>query len=100
MTDPASPTEPDWVRQAKPSDLDDLQGDPYMLRASSDPSSPWRNVKTRTQSFDGDGERVTVEFHEGGPERVLAADEEIEVGLIRPPWWTEDMEPREWPKRD
>jgi hypothetical protein len=39
-----------------------------------------------------------VEFH-GGGERVINKSDEIEAGFIRPPWWPDDVEPPEWPRR-
>ena len=108
MTEPELPTEPDWTRRCKVDDLDDLRGQPYMLRTSDDPTTPWRNVKTRHEGFwtdDKTGDRVyymTVDFYGDDSQRVLnyGGDDEIEVGLIRPPFWTEDQEPPEWPRRD
>jgi hypothetical protein len=74
-----------------------------MLRTSDDSTSPWRAVKTRHQGFWTDEETgsrlyyVTVEFHDDDSQRVLNDTDEIEVGLLRPPWWTDDMEPPQWP---
>lgn len=103
--DPAHPTTPDWTRTCKPSDLDDLTGDPYMLRVSDDPSSPWRNVKTRTEGFGADPETgagyhyMKVTFWDDDAERTIKPNEELEVGLIKPPWWPADAAPPAWPKR-
>ncbi len=115
MTDPEIPTEPDWTRWAKVSDLDELQGMPYMLRTSDDPSSPWRNVKTQSDQFwheelppvnEDEPNRVipfhttTIEFYFDNSQRVLNDTDDIEVGLIRPPWWRPEQELPEWPRRD
>lgn len=40
MTGFTPPTEPDWTRLCKGSDLMELTGQPYMLRESEDPGSP------------------------------------------------------------
>lgn len=101
-----APAEPDWTRRATAKDLDDLQGFPYMLRTSDDPISPWRSVKTRHQGWWNDAETgtqvqyVTVEFYNDDSQRVLNDGDEIEVGLIRPPWMSADTEPPPWPSRD
>lgn len=107
MTDDAEvPSEPDWIRWAKVTDLEDLRGDPYMLRLTDDPSSPWRHVKTCTHGMWTDersGARkyyMTVAFHNEDAERVLNMDDDVELGLIRPPWWPKDWKPNEeWPRR-
>jgi hypothetical protein len=75
-----------------------------MLRTSDDESSPWRYVKTRRHGFWTDRESgtrfyyVTIKFHQDHTERMLNETDEIEVGFVRPPWWTDDMEPPEWPR--
>lgn len=105
MTDDETPTEPDWTRRCKPFDLDELHGAPYMLRASDDPDSPWRSVKTRREGFWTDRETgarfeyVSFDFWHDDTERLVNIDDEIEVGLVRPPWWTDDMAPPEWPRK-
>jgi hypothetical protein len=98
--------DPDWTRTCLVSDLNELQdGQPYMLRTSDEPTSPWRSVKTRNQGWWKDQDTgtvvtyITVEFHDDDAERLLNRDDEIEVGLIRPPYWPEDLEPPEWPRR-
>ncbi|WP_205874433.1 hypothetical protein [Mycobacterium camsae] len=98
------PSEPDWTRLCKGTDLEQLRGQPYMLRESDDPGSPWRSVSGRAQGFFTDQESgvvfyyTTVKFY-GGGERVINDSDDLEIGLIRPPWWTDDMEPSEWPRR-
>jgi hypothetical protein len=75
-----------------------------MLRTSDDESSPWKFVRTRVHGSWADPETeaqfyyVTVNFHDDDSERILNDTDEIEVGLVRPPWWTDDMEPPEWPR--
>ena len=102
MTEP--PSKPDWTRPCKVSDLDDIRGEQYMLRTSDDSTSPWRSVKTRNEGWWTDPdtgtqvEYMTVEFYDDDSQRILNYDDEIEVGLIRPPWWPEDQEPPEWPR--
>jgi hypothetical protein len=88
------PTEPDWTRVCKPTDLGDLHGRPYMLRASDDPASPWKSVKTRRDGMwtetlppatPGEPERrvridyMTITFYDG-TERVLNDNDDVEVG--------------------
>ncbi|BBY88461.1 hypothetical protein [Mycolicibacterium tokaiense] len=111
----SAPTEPDWIRWCKVRDLDSIQGQTYMLRESQAPSSPWRNVATRSEKFwqeelpaeteDGPSrvvsfEVMTVAFHGVDAERVLNFDDDVEVGLIRPPWWGPEQEPSpDWPRK-
>jgi hypothetical protein len=71
MTDFAPPTEPDWTRLCKGSDLKELRGKPYVLRETEDPDSPWRSVATRHEGmFRDPGTRtpfyyMTIEFYDG-----------------------------------
>jgi hypothetical protein len=101
-----TPSEPDWTRRCKVTDLNDLRGQPYMLRTSDDPTSPWRSVKTRNvgswtdRDTGTDVHYVTVEFYDDDSQRILNHTDEIEIGLIRPPWWPEGAEPQEWPRGD
>ncbi|KRD04949.1 hypothetical protein ASE48_20120 [Mycobacterium sp. Root265] len=55
----------------------------------------WTDEQTGVQF-----EYTTVEFHRDEAQRILNHTDEIEVGLIRPPWWPTDMEPPVWPKRE
>jgi hypothetical protein len=97
-------SDPDWVSRCTVADLYKIDG-PFMMRTSEDSDSPWRTVSTHRLGFWTDresGARVdylTVEFHDDVAERVLNPDEEIEVGLIRPPSWPADATPPEWPRR-
>jgi hypothetical protein len=106
MTGFTPPSEPDWTRRCKGFHLDDIPpGDPYMLQTSDDEDSPWKMVKTRNRGFWRDGETgaqfsyMTVAFHGDSSERVLNDDDDIEAGFIRPPFWPEDLEPPDWPRR-
>lgn len=103
MTDFTPSTEPDWTRQCKGSDVARLSGVPYVLRESEDPDSPWRHVeswnwegftdhKQTGLSFSG----MSIEFYGGGT-RVINESDDIEAGFMRPPWWSDDVEPPEWP---
>ncbi|WP_156409463.1 hypothetical protein [Mycobacterium sp. Root265] len=107
MTEPPVPKEPDWTARCFVHELDEIgPGNPYMLRTSDDSASPWRMVKSRHQGWWTDEqtgvqfEYTTVEFHRDEAQRILNHTDEIEVGLIRPPWWPTDMEPPVWPKRE
>lgn len=75
-----------------------------MLRESDESDSPWRSVSGRAQGFFTDQETgvffwyMTVRFY-GGGERIINESDDIDVGLLRPPWLPEDAEPPEWPHR-
>jgi hypothetical protein len=53
MTDFAPSTEPDLTRLCKGSDLKELRGEPYVLRETEDPDSPWRSMATRHEECSG-----------------------------------------------
>jgi hypothetical protein len=97
------PSVPDWTRVCKGSDLAEIRGFPYILRESEDSESPWRSVAGTHDRMSSDpelGVRVeymTVDFYSGGQREISAADD-VEVGLLRPPWWPDDVEPPEWPR--
>jgi hypothetical protein len=59
MTDFAPPTEPDWIRLCKGSDLKELRGVPCVLRETEDPDSPSRSVATRHEGMFRDPETRT-----------------------------------------
>ena len=71
MTDFAPSTEPDWTRLCKGSDLKELRGEPYVLRETEDPDSPWRSMATRHEGMFRDPETRTpfyymsIEFYGG-----------------------------------
>jgi hypothetical protein len=71
MTDFAPSTEPDWTRLCKGSDLKELRGEPYVLRETEDPDSPWRSMATRHEGMFRDPETrtpfyyMTIEFYGG-----------------------------------
>jgi hypothetical protein len=105
MTSHLPPSQPDWTRCCKATDLEDLRGFPYMLRESDDDASPWKQVATThggtfwekvPSHVPGQPEKsvrfdyVTVTFYDG-TERMLNESDDIEVGLIAPP--TEDPTP-------
>jgi len=102
VTDFTPPSEPDWTRRCKGSDLPKITGTPYMLRESEESDSPWRHVATThwegftdketSLSFSG----MSIDF-DGGGTRVINESDDIEAGFIRPPWWSDDVEPPEWP---
>jgi hypothetical protein len=65
MTDFAPPTEPDWTRLCKGSDLKELRGEPYVLRETEDPDSPRRSVATRHEgNVQGSGDPYPVLLHD------------------------------------
>jgi hypothetical protein len=103
MTDFPLSDEPDWTRRCKGSDLMRLAGCPCMLRESEGAHSHWRHVASISHEGFSDPETglsfagMSVEFH-GGGERVINESDDIEIGFIRPPWWTDDVEPPEWPR--
>jgi hypothetical protein len=82
-----------------------LTGQPYMLRESGDdPNSPWRSVAERSyeawrdRETDASFSGISVEFYGGGV-RIINESDDVEAGFLRPPWWPDDVEPPEWPRR-